>query len=111
MSTGNRVMNYNISSGLLLFRRCNDCTMSSKDDGKTMFCITTVPGLTPVVINATLNVYCKIAVSSPLPRISCFRLRLLSIVTQWLKLATSDLVHNLGLVRPTIKPHPQEKWA
>jgi len=34
-----------------------------------------------------------------------------SIFTQWLKLATSNLVHNLGLPRPTIKPHPQEKWA
>jgi len=34
-----------------------------------------------------------------------------SIFTQWLKLATSNLVHNLGLPRPTIKPHPGEKWA
>jgi len=32
-----------------------------------------------------------------------------SIFTQWLKLATSDLVHNLGLPRPTKKPHPKEK--
>jgi len=34
-----------------------------------------------------------------------------SIFTQWLKLATSNLVHNSGLPRPTIKPHPVEKWA
>jgi len=34
-----------------------------------------------------------------------------SIFTQWLKLATSNLVHSLGLARPTIKPHPEEKWA
>jgi len=32
-----------------------------------------------------------------------------SICTQWLKLATSNLVHNLGLPRPTKKPHPEEK--
>jgi len=31
--------------------------------------------------------------------------------TQWLKLATSNLVHSLGLPRPTIKPHLEEKWA
>jgi len=24
---------------------------------------------------------------------------------------TSNLVHSLGLPRPTIKPHPEEKWA
>ena len=34
-----------------------------------------------------------------------------SIVTQWLKLRTLSLVHSLGLPRPTIKPHPEEKWA
>jgi len=34
-----------------------------------------------------------------------------SIFTQWLKLATSNLVHSLGLPRPTIKPQPEEKWA
>jgi len=34
-----------------------------------------------------------------------------SIFTQWLKLATSNLVHSLGLPRPTIKPHPEKKWA
>jgi len=34
-----------------------------------------------------------------------------SIFTQWLKVATSNLVHSLGLPRPIIKPHPEEKWA
>jgi len=34
-----------------------------------------------------------------------------SIFTQWLKLATSNLVLNLGLPRPTTKPHPEEKWV
>jgi len=24
---------------------------------------------------------------------------------------TSNLVHSLGLPMPTIKPHPEEKWA
>jgi len=33
----------------------------------------------------------------------------LSIFTQWLKLATSNLVHNLGLPRPTNNPHSEEK--
>jgi len=33
------------------------------------------------------------------------------IFLQRLKLATSNLVHNLGLPRPTIKPQPEEKWA
>ena len=33
------------------------------------------------------------------------------IFTRWLKLATSNLVHNLGLPRASIKPHPEEKWA
>ena len=32
-----------------------------------------------------------------------------SIFTQWLKLATSNLVHILGLPRATEKPHPEEK--
>ena len=32
-----------------------------------------------------------------------------SIFTQWLKLAISNLVHNMGLPRPTKKPHPEEK--
>jgi len=35
----------------------------------------------------------------------------LSIFTQSFKLATSNLVHSLGFPRPTIKPHPEEKWA
>ena len=30
-----------------------------------------------------------------------------SIFTQWLKLATSNLVNSLGLPRPTIKPIPE----
>jgi len=34
-----------------------------------------------------------------------------SIFTQWLKLGTSILVHSLGLPRPTIIPHSEEKWA
>ena len=34
-----------------------------------------------------------------------------SIFTQWLKLATSNLVHNLRLPKLTIKPHLEEKWA
>jgi len=34
-----------------------------------------------------------------------------SILTQWLKLATSNLVYSLGLPRPTIKPHPEKKWV
>ena len=34
-----------------------------------------------------------------------------SIFIQWLKLGTSNLVHNLGLPWPTIKPHPEEKWG
>ena len=34
-----------------------------------------------------------------------------SIFTQWLKLETSNLMHSLGLPTPTIKPHPEEKWA
>jgi len=34
-----------------------------------------------------------------------------SIFTQWLKLGSSNLVHSLGLPRPTIKPHPEDKWA
>ena len=34
-----------------------------------------------------------------------------SMFTQWLKLGTSNLVHSLGLPRPTIKPHPEKKWA
>jgi len=32
-----------------------------------------------------------------------------SIFTRWLKLATSYLVHSLGLRRPIIKSHPLEK--
>jgi len=42
-----------------------------------------------------------------LPKIGGFP----SIFTQWLKLATSNLVHSVGLPRPTIKPHPEKKWA
>jgi len=34
-----------------------------------------------------------------------------SIFTQWLKLATSTLVHGLGLPRPMIRSHPEEKVA
>ena len=34
-----------------------------------------------------------------------------SIFTQWLKLGSSNLVHSLGLPRPTIEPHPEDKWA
>jgi len=34
-----------------------------------------------------------------------------SIFTQWLKLATSNLVHSLSFPSPTIIPHPEEKWA
>jgi len=38
-----------------------------------------------------------------------------SIFSQWLKLATSNLVHSLGLPRPIIKSHLKEKvgwpWA
>jgi len=34
-----------------------------------------------------------------------------SIFTQWLKLATSNMVHSLGLPRPTIKPQIEKKWA
>jgi len=34
-----------------------------------------------------------------------------SIFTQSLKLGTPNLVHSLGLPRPTIKPHPEEKWV
>ena len=34
-----------------------------------------------------------------------------SIFTQSLKLATSNLVHSLGLPRSTVKPHPDEKWV
>jgi len=34
-----------------------------------------------------------------------------SIFAQWLKLATSNLVHCLDLPRPAMKPHPEEKWA
>jgi len=34
-----------------------------------------------------------------------------SIFAQWLKLATSDLLHNLGLPRSTKKPHSKEKEA
>jgi len=33
------------------------------------------------------------------------------ILLQRLGLGTSTLVHNLGLTRPTIKPHPEEKRA
>jgi len=32
-----------------------------------------------------------------------------SIFTQWLKLGISNLIHSLGLPRPIIKPHPEEK--
>jgi len=32
------------------------------------------------------------------------------IFLQRLKLATSDLVYSLGLLRPIIKSHPEEKW-
>jgi len=32
-----------------------------------------------------------------------------SIFTQWLKLVTSNLVHSLGLSRPIVKSHPEEK--
>jgi len=42
-----------------------------------------------------------------LPKILGFPL----IFLQWLKLATSNLVCSLGLPRPIIKSHPQEKWA
>jgi len=38
-----------------------------------------------------------------------------SIFTRWLKLATSNLVHSLGLPRPITKSHPEENvgwpWA
>ena len=34
-----------------------------------------------------------------------------TLLTQWLKLRTSNLVHSLGLPRLTIKSHPDEKWA
>ena len=34
-----------------------------------------------------------------------------SIFTGWLKLEISNLVHSLDLPRPTIKLHPEEKWA
>jgi len=33
------------------------------------------------------------------------------IFLQCLGLGTSNLVQNLGSPRPTIKPHPEEKWA
>ena len=33
-----------------------------------------------------------------------------SILTQWLKLGTLNLVHCLGLPRPTTKPQAEEKW-
>jgi len=42
-----------------------------------------------------------------LPKICGF----LSIFTQWLKLATSNLVYTFGLPRPIIKSHPEEKWG
>jgi len=32
-----------------------------------------------------------------------------SIFIQWLKLLTSNLVHSLGLPRPNVQPHPEEK--
>ena len=32
-------------------------------------------------------------------------------ITQWLKLWTSNLVHSLGLPRPTTKLYSGEKWA
>ena len=35
----------------------------------------------------------------------------LLIFLQWLKIATSNLVCSLGLSRPVIKSHPEEKWA
>jgi len=34
-----------------------------------------------------------------------------AIFLQRLVLGTSNLVHNFGLPKPTIKPHPEEKWA
>jgi len=34
-----------------------------------------------------------------------------SIFTQWRKLATSNLVHRLGLPRPIIKSHQRKKWG
>jgi len=34
-----------------------------------------------------------------------------SMFTKRLKRATSNLVHSLGLPRPSIKPHPAEKWV
>jgi len=33
------------------------------------------------------------------------------IFLQRLKLATSNMVHSLGLPRPIIKSHPEEKWV
>jgi len=33
------------------------------------------------------------------------------IFLQRLGLGTSNLVHNFGLPRPTINPHPEEKWS
>jgi len=33
------------------------------------------------------------------------------IFLQWLKLATSNLAHSLGLPRPIIKSQQEEKWA
>ena len=34
----------------------------------------------------------------------------LIIFLQRLGLGTSNFIHDLGLPRPTIKPHPEEKW-
>jgi len=42
-----------------------------------------------------------------LPKLRAFP----SIFLQRLKLATSNLMHSLGLPRPIIKSHPEEKWG